>query len=256
MKTSVIKKHILEGLAPYVKDYGFKIVKSQFEIVRKDKEKSFRWVFINEKPLWEDEKHYSLDLWCNFKKILDVSENIKPKYGVRLINFCAQMNLLAFKAYVDGKVELSDKLHFINPTPSSLILLDGVVFDSAENFKQYRNLPSDTPVFIIDDGDSYKPVVDYLRTLLPYVAMYFDQIDTIEKLDKLYNRLPIQYNPNARWPDDHACVGLIAAKLVNNPNYDILKSAYLQYLKDINYNEKGIENVKYLIDYLDNPEFK
>ncbi|MDE6794658.1 MAG: hypothetical protein K2J63_05065 [Muribaculaceae bacterium] len=55
MKTSVIKKHILGGLAPYVKDYGFKIVKSQFEIVRKDKEKSFRWVFINEKPLWEDE---------------------------------------------------------------------------------------------------------------------------------------------------------------------------------------------------------
>ncbi len=37
MKTSVIKKHILEGLAPYVEEYGFKILESQFEIVRKDK---------------------------------------------------------------------------------------------------------------------------------------------------------------------------------------------------------------------------
>lgn len=154
MKTSVIKKHILEGLAPYVKDYGFKIVKSQFEIVKKDRDRYFRWVFINEKPLWEDEKLYSLDLWCNFKKILDVSEKITLKQGGHLIYNCASINLLAFKAYIDGKDELTDVAGTPLQDSHCLILLDGVVFNSAENFKRYRNLPPATPVFIIDDEES------------------------------------------------------------------------------------------------------
>ncbi len=252
MKTSVIKKHILEGLAPYVKEYGFKILKSQFEIARKDRNKYFRWVFINERPLWEDEKHYRLVLWGDFKKILEVSDVIKPKNGGKFVNFCTHMNLLAFKSYVDGKAELTNMRHFFYPNPSSLILLDGAVFHSVKKFKQDKELPLAAPVFIIEDEDSFKPVVEYLRTLLPYVAKYFEWMGSIEAIDKFYNRLPIRYNPNVKWAGNHASIGLIAAKLTNNPDYEILKKAYLQYLYDIKYsNEEQIEDIKLLIEYLD-----
>ncbi len=258
MKTSVIKKHILEGLAPYVEEYGYKILKSQFEIVRKDREKSFQWVFINKTPLWDDEKCYTLKLWCNFKKILDVSEKITLKRGGHLIYNCASVDLPVFQKYIDGTGEIKDVTGRPEQADFTLTLLDGVVFDSAENFKQYRHLSPDTPVFIIDDENSYEPVVDYLRTLLPYAAKFFESVDTIEKLDKLYNRLPIRNTPLASVPE-HASVGLISAKLTNNPNYEVLKTAYIQYLKENKYdtiNTNVFNGVIDLIAYLDTRDFK
>ncbi len=68
MRVLDIRQNFLEGLSSYVEEFGFKILKSGFEIVKKDKEKSFELRFFQTD--WSVEIHLEPCLWINFKPVL------------------------------------------------------------------------------------------------------------------------------------------------------------------------------------------
>ncbi len=68
MRVLDIKKHFLEGLPSYVEESGFKMLKSGFDIVKKDKEKSFEFLFL--RTNWFAQIRLNPCLWINFKPVL------------------------------------------------------------------------------------------------------------------------------------------------------------------------------------------
>lgn len=253
MKTSVIKKHILDALAPYVKEHGFKTVKKNFSIVKKEKDKEFKIIFLDTN--WGNSIDLEISLWCNFeiiREIANAEEFIAPNGG-HLVYNCAQMNLFAFKKLKEGKIKLSDTLQFSHPKPSSITLIDGQFYHNTTEYEEFGIiLEPKNPVFIIKTDAGITRVIDYIKRLLPYAFEYFNWVGSLEAIDRLYNQLPIQHNVNTITLLSQVAVGLTAAKLTGNPDYDNIKNSYLEVLKQRLNDDKPLLR---LIDYLDSREF-
>ena len=70
-------------------------------------------------------------------------------------------------------------------------------------------------------------VVQALDELLPLALDYEKKYSSLNAIDALYNTEPIfEYNPNCSGRDVHCIIGLIAAKLVNNPLYHAIQITY------------------------------
>ncbi|MDE6336486.1 MAG: hypothetical protein K2L34_07940 [Muribaculaceae bacterium] len=258
MRVLDIRQHFLEGLSSYVEEYGFKMLKSGFEIVKKDKEKSLELRFFQTD--WLMEIRLEPCLWINFKPVFRILKKAgvfdNPPYG-HLVNNCAQMNLIAYKHYLDNHIPLRDMKCIYGISPYDLILIDGRFCPSVEMYRQHegKSIAEFTPVFRITDEKSYEPVVEYVKDLFQYAIRYFEWLGSLEAINNYYNALPLcMNNPNTIiWPV-HIAVGIIAAKLVNKENYEAIKNAYLEFLK--HFKSDYDNSLLKLIDYLDSPEFK
>ena len=196
-----------------------------------------------------------ISLWCNFEIIHEIAnaDEFIEANGRRLVYNCAQMNLFAFKKFSEGKIKLSDTLQFSHPKPSSITLVDRTLY---HNISEYEDcgiiVEPKNPVFIIRSDANMLQVIEYIKRLLPYAFEYFNWIDSIEALDRIYNQLPIQANVNIISLSSQAAAGLIAAKLTGNPDYENIRRSYLELLKQSLNNEKPLLR---LIEYLDSSDF-
>ncbi len=249
----------MEGLSSYVEKFGFKILKSGFDIVKKDKEKSFEFLFL--RTNWFAQIRLDPCLWINFKPVLRILKKAgvlyNPSYGY-LVNNCAKMNLLAYKHYLDNKIPLREMSCISGMSPYEIVLIDGNIFPTIEDFRQWDDafITDSTPMFRITDEKSYEPVVEFVKELFPYAIKYFEWLGSLEAINNYYNALPLcMNNPNTALWYVHIAVGIIAAKLVNPDNYEAIKEAYLKML-DPNSQLPTTQALLKLIDYLDSPDFK
>lgn len=100
------------------------------------------------------------------------------------------------------------------------------------------------PVFKYDiytEEDVNKMVNEVSEYFTRVAFPYLESISSIEKLEELTNT---ELNP---WKKS---IGLILAKLVNNPEYEILKNKYRELLKD--WNDWDKQELEKVISFLDN----
>ena len=95
-----------------------------------------------------------------------------------------------------------------------------------------------THVLSVDVGceKEFFKVQDHLQSLMPTILEGINEMRTIQDLDKLYNDPPFIEGPRRgiynNWP--YGCmIGLIAAKLANNPNYDHLVQVYRDFFDSL-----------------------
>lgn len=91
-----------------------------------------------------------------------------------------------------------------------------------------------TKYMVENDSD-----VDVLIKVIPkrfeeYALPYFDSNSTIAEVDKLLNENPRNLSVHNLIYPIRACIGIIAAKLSNNPHFENLVSVYEEELQDAN----------------------
>ena len=113
-----------------------------------------------------------------------------------------------------------------------------------------------TDRFILsDDEPGYYRLENGMNSLLPLALDFISQHDSIGTIDKLFNMLPIeQYSPYCSGLDTHCMVGLISAKLSNNPQYENIKQMYKRIIKQEDFTDEMKSSFSQLTVYLDNYE--
>jgi len=79
---------------------------------------------------------------------------------------------------------------------------------------------------ILKEEDVAEVIDKALTDIRKYIMPYFEQNVTVERMDQILNRKPKEYTVHNSTYLNRAMMGLIAAKLVNNPRYDELVSIY------------------------------
>jgi hypothetical protein len=84
---------------------------------------------------------------------------------------------------------------------------------------------------------------------------FLSQYESINSIDRLFNNLPIErYSPYCSGLDTHCMVGLISAKLSNNPKYENIKQMYKRIVKKEDFTDDMKSSFTRLTVYLDNYE--
>ncbi len=93
---------------------------------------------------------------------------------------------------------------------------------------------------IYSEEDVYKMVSEVSKYFIEQALPYLESVSSIEKLEQITNS---ELNP---WKKS---IGLILAKLVNNPNYESLKIKYRELLKD--WSDWDKQELEKVISFLD-----
>ncbi len=111
-------------------------------------------------------------------------------------------------------------------------------FNRELSYLPYCRYTDLTHVLSVDVGcekEFYK-VLNHVQSLMPTIKEGINEMRTIQDLDKLYNEPPFIEGPRRGiynfWPDG-CMIGLIAAKLANNPNYDLLVQVYRNFFDSL-----------------------
>jgi hypothetical protein len=100
--------------------------------------------------------------------------------------------------------------------------------DKSNDVGAFKN----TQYLIENEDDLSKLLIVIPMQFDKYVLPYFNQNSTIERVDALLNAHPKDLSVHNWLYPLRACIAIIAAKLVNNPNYFELVAIYRQELTD------------------------
>ena len=192
MRIADVKQIVLTELTPFAEEHGLKIKKSKFGVgSKRGQNPKFDIFFLHNTWVVEVE----LLPWVNiyFKDI----HNICEACGFDL-NYTVGINLL---------------------------LLEEIHKQGWNRNMTYKLFEAHIPLRDWEEWiDNFR---ETMNRLCPLALEYIKRYSTIEAVDKLYNQPPFdEYNPNCSSLTHRCFIGLIAAKLVNNPEYDHLKKVY------------------------------
>lgn len=106
-------------------------------------------------------------------------------------------------------------------------------------------------IWLVNDEDVYNST-ETLKTYYYKIAKpYFNKFTTLEAIDDFINNPPFEYSPAyvGAFLDDRCMKGLIAAKLVNNPNFKQLVGIYDELIKETE-SEESINNYRKVKSFL------
>ncbi len=220
MKIREVKQTVLTELTPFAEEYGFKVSKGGFALSSKERNPLTSIYFTYN--TWGFEINLFPWVSIDFKEIHEICSLC----GFNL-NHSAFINLFVLKAINNNGWNPDLKWKMQVSSEDRFILLDG-----EEWINRFR---------------------ETMGNLCELAMNYITKISTIESLDNLYNSLPIQkYNPNCSGLDTHCFIGLISARLSNNPKYPLLRDAYSKIVKCEDFRKETKESFWRTLKYLDN----
>jgi len=137
----------------------------------------------------------------------------------------------------------------INERPYLTLGNDFLILRKKENDFDYKKEPT-TYLLIETNEDIENIIINFKLNFREIILPYFNENSTIEKVDYLLNRYPLKMSIHNYLYPLRANIGIIAAKLNNNPNYNQLIDIYRKEMKDAEENYKN-EFFK-IIDYMKN----
>ena len=220
MRIAAVKQIVLTELTAFAEEHGLKVKKSDFGVSSKrGQNPSYSIYFIHN--TWVDEVDLFPKVCIKFKEIHDICE----RCGFHL-NYTLYFNLLLLEE-VHKQGGWSSRMQW-----------------EMERYRRER-------IILLDDVEWIDKFRETMNRLCPLAIDYINRYSTIEALDKLYNQFPIdEYNPNCCSSIHHCFIGLIAAKLANNPEYKLIKDVYSAIIKIKGRQETKIAFAR-LIKYLD-----
>ncbi len=201
MKFLEIKNSILEELYPLAKENGYKINKKNFSLIKEEGNVKSSIYFT--KNQWSDE----IQLMPAVEVSINEIDSIIRKFN-EYHNRTFWINLLKLKDWYDiGEVDWE-----------KFTLNEGDRFKIIESNKDLE----------------IEKIIDNLKCLIEnYAFMYIKDYASIEGVDKLFNKNPKQEN-NVHCSGFHiqSIVGLTAAKLNCNLNYDEISEVYTRRMEE------------------------
>ena len=192
MKLQNIKEQLLTELAKEKCLQQYKISKKDFAFKKSDKEVELMIDFTNNH--WPDEIHLFPYVYIKIKKVHEICNMFNFD-----LNYTAFINLFILEKVVNGEFDEDTRWKLQSEFKDRFILLSEDISDMMVKMKQF----------------------------LSYAMDYIHENTTIEAIDKMYNENPTyEYNPNCSDMSCHCVIGMIAAKLSNNPNFLQLTNTY------------------------------
>ena len=193
MKIKEIKQSFLSSLTPFAQQNGFKISKTRFCLGNKNERCECQFSF--DYSSWVDEVHlfpYAQIKISAIHTICDINDFH--------LNYTAFINLFVLKK-----------------------ICDGIYTDDTKWKLQYNKQDR----FVICNDCDLKSAENEMVKLLPIGLEYLALNNSIPAIDKMYNTPPIgKPNPNCSGLDTQCFLGLISAKLANNPDYKQISKCY------------------------------
>ena len=205
IKLSEVKRLILESLQPIEEKYGYKISKSQFSLIKKEKERTSALSFTENH--WFDEVQLIPSIYVDVKEIQDIWKKFDQYTGYTFL-----CNLRKLSHWYDD-------------------------FTSWDDFKTDN---ADRYQVFIYNNDIQNTSNDIQILFEKYGLRYTEEYATISGVHKLLNSDPENEatstkRESAWWhtPGFHvqSTVGLIAAKLVDDGSYNIIAEIYSKRLE-------------------------
>lgn len=212
-KPKDIKHHIVEHFGPLMttEGYIYKKTDNQFICHRGN----YTYIFNMLLTAWNLSYSLSIRLWISQKQIEDIYESIVGKsHGLTF-----------------GEEHI-ERIYY-SPDGREIVKGDGL------------------GIWLVNDEDVYNST-ETLKTYYYKIAKpYFNKFTTLEAIDDFINNPPFEYSPAyvGAFLDDRCMKGLIAAKLVNNPNYKQLVGIYDELIKETE-SEESINNYRKVKSFL------
>jgi hypothetical protein len=202
-----VSKKIINGIKEPISELGFNLNKSKREFKRKkgDCEQIFQLLFYKEggsiliRPV----------VRIKIKSIEDVYHKVSKKKA----------------EYNDATTTLGNNLGEIIKYYET----------GRDNLSEYMNMR-----YLIED----KKDIEILKKVIPerfhdYALPYFDSNCSIKSVDQLLNTTPREMSIHNGLYPIRACIGLIAARLNNNPDFNEIVKIYEEELADANPDNKA-----------------
>ncbi len=162
---------------------------------------------------------------------------------------------ITIKQIKDIYLPVSDRGPEANDYVFTLNNTFGVLYDHYE--KGYNTVhPPMTE--ILYEANAPKDFDTIVNSMIPfvskYVVRYFNENTSISRADFLLNTEPEGFSLHTYLGPTRAIMGLIAAKLVENPNYELLKKIYVDKMRDATGNNKT--DFMKAIEYIDTKDQK
>ncbi|GEM52630.1 DUF4304 domain-containing protein [Empedobacter brevis] len=154
------------------------------------------------------------------------------------------------------KLEIIIKLSEIENVYKSITNIEGrpyltlgndflILKNKADDFC-YKKKP--TNYWLIENDNDIENIVNNFEShLIEIILPYFNDNSSIERVDYLLNSYPLKMSIHNYLYPLRANIGIIAAKLNNNPNYDELVDIYMKELENAeeNYKNEFLKIIKY-----------
>lgn len=222
MRIKEIKQQILTGLEPFAAANGFKIYKGKFCLSRKDNNLETGVFFTYN--TWGFEVQIFPSVYVDFNDIRAICE----RCGFHL-NYTAFINL-----------RLLEKINHTGLNP---------------DLRWQMQCADEDRVVIIDGETDMDIVIDKIQSLMPLALDFISQTADIVLIDRLFNTIPIdRYSPYCSGLDTHCIVGLIAAKLSGNTEYEKLRRMYERIVAKEDFRDDTKASFAQIVKCLDNYE--
>ena len=222
MKIKEVKQRILTGLEFFAAANGFKIYKGKFCLSRKDDNRETGVFFTYN--TWGVEIQIFPSVYVGFKEIRAICE----RCGFHL-NYTAFINL-----------RLLEKINSIG-------------FNS--DLRWQMQCANEDRVVIIEGETDMDIVIDNIQSLMPLALDFISQTADIVLIDHLFNTIPIEkYSPYCSGLDTHCIVGLIAARLSGNTEYEKLRRMYERIVAKEDFRDDMKASFAQIVKYLDRYE--
>ena len=222
MKIKEVKQRILTGLEFFAAANGFKIYKGKFCLSRKDDHRETGVFFTYN--TWGVEIQIFPSVYVDFKEIRAICE----RCGFHL-NYTAFINL-----------RLLEKINSIG-------------FNS--DLRWQMQCANEDRVVIIEGETDMDIVIDNIQSLMPLALDFISQTADIVLIDHLFNTIPIEkYSPYCSGLDTHCIVGLIAARLSGNTEYEKLRRMYERIVAKEDFRDDMKASFAQIVKYLDRYE--
>lgn len=217
MKIQCLKEELLNGLAPFASQNGFKIIKKSFELSKKTPNGDAKISFLHTFGVEDIKLQPFVEI--RFRTIHELCS----QHGFHL-NYTAFINLFVLEFVLKNK------------------------FD--EN-TQWKLALKGNDRFSIHSAKDIVETMDALKPMLSHALSYIDNYSTMDSISRLYNSKPEdEYNPNCSGMDTHCFVGLIASKL-SNDNYETIRKIYSDIVTKKDFQESTKQSFYSIRDYLD-----
>jgi len=219
MKIQDIKNHLFYALEPFAEANGFRTVKSRFALSRKESDRTDEIFFLTNS--WGFEVQIFPCVSVDFRRVTEICNEC----GFHL-NYSVFINLLLLREI---------ELHGFNP-----------------DMRWQMQVKQHDRLVLSDKYPNYDQLDSNLFPLLPLALKFFSEYHNIKSLDQLYNQRPInQYSPYRSGLDTHCMVGIISARLADNPQYEEIKRMYQRIVKKENFRDEMKSSFSQAITLLD-----
>ena len=222
MTIKEVKQRILTGLEPFAAAKGLKIYKGKFCLSRKDSNLETGVFFTYN--TWGFEVQIFPSVYVDFKEIRDICE----RCGFHL-NYTTFINL-----------RLLERINRSGFNP---------------DLRWQMQCANEDRFIINEDETDIDTVIDKISSLMPLALDFISQTADIVLIDRLFNTIPIErYSPYCSGLDTHCIVGLIAARLSGNMEYDKLRKIYERIVAKEDFRDDMKASFAQIVNYLDNYE--